>query len=173
MGRVHPLGFWGRLQGLLVPLFNRCDGWRAEGLRHGVGAGGVALQVSVGALSHQADGDRGLAGGACPAALGPGGPCTMLPVDGVRSRPCLLVVFRLPLTSSSKLHLRKCIRAATGKMDRCGVDAAGLVRGPHGSLREGSGGELHQRPEGRPVLSPVYTMLSRLALSELFTSTLK
>ena len=139
MGRVHPLGFWGRLQGLLVPLFNRCDGWRAEGLRHGVGAGGVALQVSVGALSHQADGDGGLAGGACPAALGPGGPCTMLPVDGVRSRLCLLVVFRLPLTSSSKLHLRKCIRAATGKMDRCGVDAAGLVRGPPWQLERGVG----------------------------------
>ena len=45
--------------------------------------------------------------------------------------------------------------AATGKMDRRGVDAVGLVRAPHGGLREGLGGELHERPEGRPVVSPV------------------
>ena len=85
---MHPLGFWGRLQGLLEPLFDGCDGWRAEGPGHGVGAGGVALRVSVGGLSHQADGDGGLARGAHPAALGLGGACTVLPVDGVQSRPC-------------------------------------------------------------------------------------
>ena len=62
MGRVHPPGFWGRLRGPLVPLFDGCDRWRVEGPGHGVGAGGVALWVSVGGLSHQADGDGGLAG---------------------------------------------------------------------------------------------------------------
>lgn len=88
MGRVHPPGFWGRLWGPLVPLFDGCDGWRVEGPGHGVGAGGVALWVSVGGLSHQADGDGGLAGGALPAALSLGAPCTVLPLDGVLSRPC-------------------------------------------------------------------------------------
>ena len=84
-----------------------------------------------------------------------GDPVLCSPWMGYSPGHALLGVFRLPLTSSSKLQLDKCIWAATGKMDRRGVDAVGLVWAPHGGLREGLGGELHERPEGRPVVSPV------------------